>query len=527
VELGAIARAAGTMLLRPVTAEGSLALIRRRMAQRPEMFLATIRATIFEYPLSPYHRLFRAAGCSYGDIKRLVASDGVEGALDALRRAGVYLTFDEFRGDRDVVRGSERLRFSADEFDNPRPGVAGVNRTGGTRSTGTRVQLRLDHIAEQRAPALWAALVALEAVHAPIAIWQLGMPTGPGPLSWMMLAQMHRPPARWFAMHDPHGPSTAARHRAGFRAAQAFGMLTGLRIPFPEFAPVCDPTPVLDGVTALLDAHGRALLITTPSASVRVAAAAGARGRSLRGLRVLAGGEPLTAGKHAEVTASGAWIGSHYVFTEGGSVGYACAEPEAPDDVHFLEDSFALLQHRREWPLVGEVDALMLTSLTASSPKVMINVEIDDFAQVTRRACGCVLGALGLHTHLSSVRSFTKLTGEGTTVWGTDVVRTLEEVLPREFGGRSIDYQLLETEDHRHVTRLLLLVSPGVGGVDEAALLRRFKESVWGTGARGAARCPHVWQQGGTIQVARREPVPTAGGKLLPFHTLALTTPSP
>jgi hypothetical protein len=53
-----------------------------------------------------------------------------------------------------------------------------------------------------------------------------------------------------------------------------------------------------------------------------------------------------------------------------------------------------------------------------------------------------------------------------------------------------------------------------------------FKESVWGSTQRGSSLVPSVWQQDGTIRVVRREPVATAHGKLLPFHTLALTMPS-
>ncbi len=79
----------------------------------------------------------------------------------------------------------------------------------------------------------------------------------------------------------------------------------------------------------------------------------------------------------------------------------------------------------------------------------MLNVESDDFGEFTTRRCGCVFDELGLGHHFAYVRSFTKLTGEGATLLGTDCVRILEEVLPREFGGRSIDYQLLETEDER------------------------------------------------------------------------------
>ena len=48
--------------------------------------------------------------------------------------------------------------------------------------------------------------------------------------------------------------------------------------------------------------------------------------------------------------------------------------------------------------------------------------------------------------HLHTIRSFEKLTAGGMTFVDTDVVRVLEEVLPRRFGGGPIDYQLIEDE---------------------------------------------------------------------------------
>src|SRR3970282_2256616 len=141
-----------------------------------------------------------------------------------------------------------------------------------------------------------------------------------------------------------------------------------------------------------------------------------------------------------------------------------------------------------------------------------------DLSMVETRHCGCPLDELGLHQHLTYLRSCTKLTGEGSTILGTDCVRVLEEVLPREFGGRSIDYQLLEFEDADPLTRLILLVSPEVGPVDERRVLERFISEVRATTSREL----RIWRQGETVQLTRRHPVATPRGKVLPFHTQAL-----
>jgi hypothetical protein len=189
--------------------------------------------------------------------------------------------------------------------------------------------------------------------------------------------------------------------------------------------------------------------------------------------------------------------------------------------MHFMADSFALILHRRPMEEVGHLDTYMFTSLLNFAPKVMLNVESDDFGEFVTRRCGCPLDDLGLHQHFAYVRSFTKLTGEGAKVLGTDCVRILEEVLPREFGGSSIDYQLLEAEDDQHITRLFLIVSPEVGPIDEQKVLDRFIRELLSVPHSGT---PGTWFQDQTIRVVRRTPVETAGGKLLPFHTQALAT---
>ena len=78
---------------------------------------------------------------------------------------------------------------------------------------------------------------------------------------------------------------------------------------------------------------------------------------------------------------------------------------------------------------------------------ILLNVETDDYGVLESRPCGCRMGDLGLTTHVTQVRSFRKLTGEGMTLVGNDMIRILEEVLPTRFGGSPLDYQLAEVEN--------------------------------------------------------------------------------
>ena len=89
-------------------------------------------------------------------------------------------------------------------------------------------------------------------------------------------------------------------------------------------------------------------------------------------------------------------------------------------------------------------DALLVTALRPACPKVLLNTGIGDSAVMERRRCGCIFDELGYDLHLHTVRSFEKLTGEGATFLGVDVIHVLEEILPAEFGGSLADYQLLE-----------------------------------------------------------------------------------
>lgn len=512
-------RSLARFLDKPVTLEQSRALIRRRLETREERFLQFVARYVYGYPRSPYLPLLRRAGCEYGDLQTMVRLRGLERSLETLRDEGVYISFEEFRGQKDVIRGGQTFHYSEHDFDNPFRGGEMEVRTGASRSRGSPISVTLDSIAENRAICFNLMLEAAGAERSPLITWLPGFPSGSGTFLWLGLAHIGRPPIRWFAVTDPQRSYVARRHRMLLPTARFLGRRRGLKLPMPEFAPLSAPSVVMDALLATRRRYGECTLITTPSAGVRIASLARQSNESLENIRILVGSEPLTPGKAEDIRRTGAIVRARYIFTEGGAAGIGCGNPDAPDDMHLMADSFALILNRRPMAGVGHLDTYMFTSLLNFAPKVMLNVESDDFGELSTRRCGCPLDELGLHDHLAYVRSFTKLTGEGATILGTDCIRILEEVLPREFGGSSIDYQLLEAEDEHHLTRLFLLVSPDVGTVDEQKVLDRFLEQLLWIPNYSLS---DMWLQAKTIRVVRRRPVETSGGKLLPFHTQAL-----
>lgn len=110
-----------SFLRHPIGVEEARAVLRGRLERREVDFLALVRRNVYERPESPYRQLLGLAGCEYGDLESLVNRDGVEGALQTLFRHGVYLTLDEFKGRRPVVRGSATIMLDPTQFRNHAP----------------------------------------------------------------------------------------------------------------------------------------------------------------------------------------------------------------------------------------------------------------------------------------------------------------------------------------------------------------------------------------------------------------------
>ena len=498
----------------PTLAE-AMGVVACRLRDRPERFLSLVERTVYDHPGSPYLPLLRAAGLEPGDLRQLVRSDGLDNALRQLAAVGVYISFDEFKGRVPVRRGSLELYPREDDFDNPLVVPHFEVRSGGTRSAGTSVKTSLRFI-DDLLPDTALAFLAHDLQDADHAVWL----TAPF-LPMLLYAKLGHPPLGWFY---PLAPLPWQVHLGG-RYLQLVSRLLGRGLPAPVWVDLREPERIADWLVARL-AEGRRLTLTTyASSAVRIAVAAQQRGQSLAGVSFITLGEPFTPAKLQAVEAVGARALVRYAFTEAGILAYKCADPRLSDDLHLFTDCYGLIQQPS--PVGGsglEVDGFLWTSLLASTPKILLNVESGDHGTLEERECGCLLGQSGLRWHVSQIRSHEKLSGEGMTFVKTNLLRALEEVLPARFGGSSADYQMLEEEAADGILRLYLLVSPSVGVVDEAALRATFLQELSQDGVleRYMVR---MWDRADTVQVRREAPLATRAGKILPFHLVKSPAP--
>jgi hypothetical protein len=312
----------------------------------------------------------------------------------------------------------------------------------------------------------------------------------------------------------------------------AAGRLSGARIPWPETVRLDEAERIAVWVAETVRLHSGCLLVTHVSKAVRVCLAAREVGIDLNGATFLGGGEPPSEAKIREITRTGArWV-PMYPFSEYGIVGVGCANPADENDVHLLNDGLALTQFPR--PMPGSdilVDAFNFTTLLPTAPKIFLNVESDDYGLVEERQCGCLLEQYGYPLHVRHIRSFSKLTGEGGTLVGSEMIRILEDVLPSRFGGTALDFQLLEEEGENGLTRLSLLVHPRLQIENESAVVRAVLEELQpkssgpGTGSFAAEITRNTWQQAQTLRVKRMAPILTGHGKMMPLHTLRRSDP--
>ena len=514
-KLARLSRDLPRFLRAPLSSDQALATVRRRLAEREVCFLRIVERAIYGRPRSPYRQLLQAVGCELGDLRALLAAEGLEGALRALAARGAYLSFDEFKGRRPVVRGSRTFHFRESDFDNPFifPHIEALS--GGTRGPRTSVKMTLPYFADLAASTA-VAFRAHGLGNDEHAVWLQGFTPG------FIYAKLGRPTSAWFY---PSEPLSARLALASWYIA-LLGRASGQPLPLPRPLPVQAPGRLVDWL-AQRRRKGTDVCVTTyASSAVRVCLRARERGLTLEGVCFITLGEPFTEAKRQALDAVGARALVRYAFTEAGIIGYACGTPRASDDLHFLSDSYGLVQRPRAVGADGpEVDALLFTSLLPTAPKILLNVESGDYARMERRPCGCAQGAAGLDVHLSEIRSFEKLSSEGMTFVQTDLLHILEEVLPAHFGGTGADYQVVEQEGEHGIGCLVLLASPAIGPIDEDRLRSTFLAGL-GRGHAVDRYGARMWAEAGTVQVKRDWPVPTGSGKILPFHLLG-TGPAP
>jgi hypothetical protein len=481
------------------------------MARRETAFLHTLERAVFSYPPSPYLKLFRYADCELEDVRKLVAQVGLEEALRKLFKAGIYVTFEEFKGIRPARRGSEIFTFRNADFDNPMITQYYESSSGGTHGPPVRTFVDFEHIA-QSAPH-WAVLFAEhDALGAPFVLWT---PSHSGIANrYLMCAKFGKRFERWFTL------MRLGTIRSRLRAASLHTLIRYIgRFPKSAYVPLGAAATVTKHLLRLRDGGERPVINTSPSAAIRICQAANKLTATLEGVTFILGAEPVTEARKKAVTASGAEAVVVYGFSEGGGVGGQCRCASSADDVHMFMDAFAVIQRDSVFTDEDRSDTLLFSALRPACPKIMVNTEIGDSAIFDSRPCGCRFGELGYMQHLSRIRSVDKLTGEGMTVRGADLYPIVEDVLPRHFGGLPGHYQLVEAQGSDGLTQYRLLVSPEVGPIDTESVRRTFTQELRAKD-KSYRHMVDLWSAAGGVTVVRRSPYVTGRGKVLPFRLL-------
>ena len=486
--------------------------IRRRSAS----FLKMLEHAVFAVPSSPYRRLLEHADVGMPDLRRSVEEKGVDGTLSDLHAAGVYLTLGEFKGRTPVIRDGLTIETRTRDFDNPLSGRHFVSQTGGSRSSGTRIYVDLAHY-EQDAVYDYLFAEAFDLLDRPWGSWRPTPPHGAGIKSHLSRAKLGRRSVTWFSQNRLRLRSRAWKHALLMETVFLGSLLAGRPLTRPRHVPLSEAWRVAAWLEECRAAGSPALLNTNAASGVRVAMAALERGMSIGGSLFRLGGEPFTDAKAAVLKSAGVRWASHYTMGETGRIAVACPRGEAVDDAHILEDKIAVIQKPRRGGSGAPAPVMVYTTLGGVTPKLMLNVESDDYGFLVRRSCGCLLGEIGYDLHIRDIRSWEKLTSEGMNFLGTDLLQLVEAVLPARFGGSPTDYQFLE-EEERGLPKVTLLVSPRVGDVDDDALVGAvlsFLDHTPGSQDDYGDR----WREGETLRVRREEPIATGASKVLALHT--------
>lgn len=503
-------------LQRRITHEEARAILLHRMERREETFLSTIETCFFGASHSPYPALFEHAGCEFGDIADGVKRDGVEATLRALLDAGVYVTFEEFKGRVPIVRGGHEIPATSEAFDNKLLTNYYQVSTGGSTGSGRLVAVDLNHM-WSRVPDHMIADTMQGFMGRPLALWLDGLPGG-GVNSMIQRIPSGITVDRWFCPTLDRESRPALKFRLAQAGIITVGRMTSKHLVRPEPVRLDQPEIIARWAAETLERDGACGLRATMSRALRVCLAAEDLGIDLTGLTIAGGGEPPTPAKVAGIQRSGATLTSNYGSTEAGPLGHMCMNGVEANDQHFMAHHLALITRRRLVPgFDREVDALCYTTLLPQARKLMLNVETDDYGIVEERSCGCPWEEFGLTTHIRGIHSFQKMSGEGMTLVENDIENIIEDVLPSRFGGSAIDYQLHEEEDERGFTRVSVVVSPRVGEVDETAMIELVLQSL-GKASHAGDISRVIWQQAGALRVKREEPTWTSRGKLMPLH---------
>ncbi len=514
VELVRFASQIRDFLAEPMTLEQAKSVVADGVRSREARFFDKLQRAVYSNPKSPYRKLLDVAGCQFGDVEKLVRQEGLEGALSVLAASGVTVSFDEFKCRVPVVRGSQEFHIEPEDFDDPTLRAEALETTGGTSGKPTRIRWSFAQTA-QATPHWCVFFAANDCLDRPLLYWRPGH-AGASSSHWAW-AKFGRRMESWFVCQEMTNPMdrlyAGALRWIGARFAG---------FPEPRNIPYHDAEPVLEEVLRILARSKAACLNTPPSAAVRLSLAAQDIGASLSGLTCMLGAEPLTPARRSTIEASGARATPLYGSHEATWAGGQCMEPQHPDEVHVLMDLHAVIAGSLPDDSEGDhAPPLLFTSLAPLTPKILINTDIGDRGILGSRRCNCLYDELGCRRTIHSIRSSDKITGFGVTFWAADVCDVLETALPRHVeSGAPGDFQLVECDSEGGLPRYILVAHPRLTDVTDEQLINVFLTEL-GKRKSYYGFMTSVWAREKVLEVLRRIPIATTGGKTPLFQRLA------
>ena len=505
-------------LRHPLSSDDCRQLVEAQRRQRGSNLLSILERGVFASESSPYRRLCENAGIGLGDIRQWVRADGVESALERLYEAGVRLSYEEFKGRQLVRRSGLELAVRPADLDNPLLASAYRGQTGGSRGAVARIAIDLDLLSYDAAQNALAdrALGVDDRVGAQ---WRPVPPASAALNNALRYARVGRGLERWFSQTTRVAGVEGFSHALFGASTLQASRLLGNPLPVPEHVPPNRAQRIAHWLVEKKRAGRSVLFDSFASGAVRICLAAQECGLDIAGTVFRVGGEPYTSAKFEVIERSGCRAISRYSLTEVGNVGMPCGAAEPQDAVHLMTDKMAVIQREKRVGDSGKtVGMLHLTTLLPASPKLLLNVETDDYGVLSDVPCGCPLYDAGLKLRLHSIRSLDKLTSEGMNFAGSELLELIDEVLPARFGGHPTDYQLVEQEVEG-LPKVDLVVSPRVGEIDAGAVTETVL-SVLGSHHVAWRMAAEQWRASETLRVVRREPHLTRAAKILPLHVL-------
>jgi hypothetical protein len=243
----------------------------------------------------------------------MIAGKGLENSLKALREAGVFVSFEEFKGRKPIVRGGKTLSVEPGDFDNPYLKGHYQSRSGGSTGVGTRVTQDLDHYAA-KAPHFLIAGRVHNLLGSPVALWHGVLPDGSGIGVTLTQAKIGNVPIKWFTPIGKQNIKPNIKYNFATNSIVQTARVLGCPFPRPEIVHLDHAHVIARWLEKTIRKYGSCMVRTLTSMAMRVCLAARNNSIDLTGVTFVGGGEPVTPAKVSAILDVGARFVPVYVF---------------------------------------------------------------------------------------------------------------------------------------------------------------------------------------------------------------------